>query len=230
MNSIAINVFALKLIWNQFSKMIKRSWYVEEKVMMFNVCDELSMWLIKSIISSTSNKMKSLIKRSNLKNLLNIVFMLDWIADSKHCFIEIELNLLANFSDLNDLKNLLNLIFDVFSWIIESINKLIDVEINDVDLNLIFDFDLKLTTTIFCFIVFWATIVTSFIFIFNALIFSSFSILTSKVFCLWYIFFMIKYDVWDDVMQLIEIDFIDVELIEIDEKSFKTIIDVFFFN
>ena len=233
MNSIAINVSALKLIWDQFFKMIRRSSYIK-RITMFNVCDELSMWLIELIISSTSSKIKSLLKKSNLKNLLNIIFELDlktittfnsiviwrtietffvlmtffvkfdWIIDSKHCFIEIELNLLANFSDLNDLKNLLNLIFDVSSWKIESINKLIDVELNDVDLNLIFDSDSKLTATTFCFIIFWMTIVISFAWTiaYSTIFFVSrfFLILTNKVFCIWYKFSMIKYNVCDETM------------------------------
>ena len=129
--------------------------------MMFNSCDELTMWLTWSIILSTSNKIKSSMKKSNLKNLLIIVFKLDSIANSRHCFIEIELNLLANFSNLNDLKNLLNLIFDV---------------------------DLRLTTTTSCFIVFWMTIVVSFVWttVCSTVFFvsRSFLILTSKVFYL----------------------------------------------
>ena len=206
---------AKNLICDHFSKVIKRSAYVEKNVITicwYEICDELTTWLIESIISSTSNKVKSIEKTLNLKNLssvrdselstswsfdwmkdkldisnssffvtcrissidrekLDIKIKLairttsDWIIDTKLDFIdvELELKLLVNFSNLNDLKN---------------------------SLNLNFEFCLRTTTTFL--IVSWTTIVIFFASNFIKSIFNSFSTLTNKIFCLWYKFSMIK--------------------------------------
>ena len=89
-NSATTNVSEIKMIWNHFLKMIKRSSYVEfiMTICCCENCSELTTWLNWLIISSTSNKRKSTTKTSNLKNLkfyshskFATLLIFDWLND-----------------------------------------------------------------------------------------------------------------------------------------------------
>ena len=58
------------------------------------ICDNQIIWLIKSTISSTSNKMKSMIKTSNLKYLFNFKFCLHRCDKSINWLMEIKTRIL----------------------------------------------------------------------------------------------------------------------------------------